>query len=962
MAAFSRTGDHRVSSASSEYSLHQLLRDAQTRWLKPAEICEILNNHHQLALSEAAPIKPTSGSLFLFDRNKIRYFRKDGHNWRKKKDGKTVREAHEKLKVGNKDAIHCYYAHGEDNPNFQRRSYWLLEGGLDNIVLVHYREVSEVVSSSSSGNRSESVDQTIQRNPEHIHMQMPSTNMEYDTSEYYTPTMVSSPSEVVSTSYNSVEGIIEVDSGDEIVDKQGLVGRIPQSYQHALTIPDLEINGVSEAQHRSQFVELGNQTPNSSCADFEDSYNKDMSTRTHFGESVSSNGTQSFKFENESQVQHYADPNVLLMNSKEKLQVTSSKQEAEQLEPYHGLLSPTVSFFMQAIRSDMEDQRPENCWENIPRSQSTMAKTLWQSHLSSAPDCLFNILDFSPERSDASGGTKVLVAGIFSESTGNTSSSRWSCRFGDIEVPAYILQSGTLRCVAPSHEPGIFSFYVLCDGVMCSNIKQFEFRESVDVRREFENPEKPSISARILDANKHNEDLTLLHQVRLAKFLLPKDNETSGQAISSDLASSQIGNGKLEFLMVDENRWNIMEASITNGHYTYEDVRSMLGEAFYKSALCQWLKRKAIGENVTSLDKHGLGVLHMVAALGYDWAIPPLLAAGFGVNFRDVNGWTALHWAAFCGREKVTALLLTAGAAPGAVTDPTPSNPSGRTASELAASSGHHGIAGYLGEALVTSHFSSLHLNEMSKLSAEFAKDQAIEAMSERNTAVDETLGVTDDDLSLRDSLAAVRNATKAEACITRVFRALSFQRKQEKEDSGLNEFGIRDEEARAFAAAFSVSRGYALEKSNLAATQIQCKFRGYRARNEFLSLKKHVVRIQAHVRGHQARKKYKKILWTVGVVEKAILRWRRKGSGLRGYKAEGIEDEDSDDDSFLKESRKQKEIAFSEAVGRVKKMIQNPEARNQYRRMLDINQKEKGAQMDDDLVIFDDELMSLLL
>ena len=40
-----------------------------------------------------------AGSLFLIDRRCCRYFRKDGHNWRKKKDGKTVRETHEKLKV-----------------------------------------------------------------------------------------------------------------------------------------------------------------------------------------------------------------------------------------------------------------------------------------------------------------------------------------------------------------------------------------------------------------------------------------------------------------------------------------------------------------------------------------------------------------------------------------------------------------------------------------------------------------------------------------------------------------------------------------------------------------------------------------------------------------------------------------------------------------------------------------------
>lgn len=112
----------------------------------------------------------SGGSVFLFDRKVLRYFRKDGHNWRKKKDGKTVKEAHEKLKVGvdslgistvclgwldesnfcelklvnffiyfilfvdeillqvgSIDVLHCYYAHGEEDDNFQRRSYWMLE-------------------------------------------------------------------------------------------------------------------------------------------------------------------------------------------------------------------------------------------------------------------------------------------------------------------------------------------------------------------------------------------------------------------------------------------------------------------------------------------------------------------------------------------------------------------------------------------------------------------------------------------------------------------------------------------------------------------------------------------------------------------------------------------------------------------------------------------------------------------
>ena len=41
----------------------------------------------------------TGGSLFLFNKRVLRFFRKDGHSWRKKRDGRTVGEAHERLKV-----------------------------------------------------------------------------------------------------------------------------------------------------------------------------------------------------------------------------------------------------------------------------------------------------------------------------------------------------------------------------------------------------------------------------------------------------------------------------------------------------------------------------------------------------------------------------------------------------------------------------------------------------------------------------------------------------------------------------------------------------------------------------------------------------------------------------------------------------------------------------------------------
>jgi hypothetical protein len=103
---------------------------------------------------------------------------------------------------------------------------------------------------------------------------------------------------------------------------------------------------------------------------------------------------------------------------------------------------------------------------------------------------------------------------------------------------------------------------------------------------------------------------------------------------------------------------------------------------------------------------------------------------------------------------------------------------------------------------------------------------------------------------------------------------------------------------------------------------------------------------LKAHVRGHQVRKKYKSIIWSVGILEKVILRWRRKGSGLRGFRPEAVSKlpsqpsdplKEEDDYDFLKEGRKQSEARFQKALSRVKSMVQYPEARAQYRRLLNV-------------------------
>lgn len=108
-------------------------------------------------------------------------------------------------------------------------------------------------------------------------------------------------------------------------------------------------------------------------------------------------------------------------------------------------------------------------------------------------------------------------------------------------------------------------------------------------------------------------------------------------------------------------------------------------------------------------------------------------------------------------------------------------------------------------------------------------------------------------------------------------------------------------------------------------------------------------------------RKHYRKIVWSVGIVEKVILRWRRRGAGLRGFRStEGamVESTSSsgadliqnklaaDDYDFLQEGRKQTEERLQKALARVKSMVQYPDARDQYQRILSAVTKLQESQV----------------
>ncbi|ESN92454.1 hypothetical protein HELRODRAFT_145714, partial [Helobdella robusta] len=83
-------------------------------------------DRHDEWLSKTISIRPPSGTMLLYNRKSVHY-RKDGYHWKKRKDGKTTREDHMKLKVQGQEFIYGCYVHSAILPTFHRRCYWLLQ-------------------------------------------------------------------------------------------------------------------------------------------------------------------------------------------------------------------------------------------------------------------------------------------------------------------------------------------------------------------------------------------------------------------------------------------------------------------------------------------------------------------------------------------------------------------------------------------------------------------------------------------------------------------------------------------------------------------------------------------------------------------------------------------------------------------------------------------------------------------
>lgn len=218
---------------------------------------------------------------------------------------------------------------------------------------------------------------------------------------------------------------------------------------------------------------------------------------------------------------------------------------------------------------------------------------------------------------------QVFIIGSF---LSDPSESACHCMFGDIETPARIIQEGVLCCHAPPNISGKVPLYVTSGNrECCSEIREFEY------------------IVRPRDSTRSTEELLLL--VRFAQMLL-----FDPVAVKEDTVAWGIDAAKKT--KVDEDHWEYMIEALLLDSETPLGTIDWLLQKILKDKLEKWLASKhQEGDTPNcSLSKREQGVIHMAGALGFEWALSPILQSGININFRDVNGWTALHWAARFGR------------------------------------------------------------------------------------------------------------------------------------------------------------------------------------------------------------------------------------------------------------------------------------------------------------------------
>ncbi|GJX48891.1 calmodulin-binding transcription activator 3 isoform X1 [Tanacetum coccineum] len=234
-------------------------------------------------------------------------------------------------------------------------------------------------------------------------------------------------------------------------------------------------------------------------------------------------------------------------------------------------------------------------------------------------------------------GTEAIYASKNGEAGGELkkldSFGRWMDK--EMEVAAEFVTGNVIRCQAPLCGAGRVPFYITYNNrIACSEVREFEYVQ------------KPSTIA-AANATCAEEEFGLL--IRLSKLLSSgAERKWSGSVVNCEKCKLK----DLFHSLIDDKEgcWKRI-TEVFKGNCQDLLIQNLMKDKLYDQLLyeahegCQGLRM---------LDERGQGIIHLAAALGYEWAISPVVAAGMSPRFRDAHGRTALH----CTLQYITLCLV----------------------------------------------------------------------------------------------------------------------------------------------------------------------------------------------------------------------------------------------------------------------------------------------------------------
>lgn len=241
---------------------------------------------------------------------------------------------------------------------------------------------------------------------------------------------------------------------------------------------------------------------------------------------------------------------------------------------------------------------------------------------------------------------QVLIVGYFGESKKHLISSNIYYVLGEICAKAEMVHPGVYRCMAFPQPPGLVNLFLTLDGhTPISQVLSFDYRLLPNTQMD-----GPVTSSEDSYNKLKWEDYQV--QKRLAHLLFATSNNTSILSIRIPLKSLNEAKrfAMLTSSLIEKDWTNFLKLDSTN-KFSSASTRENLLELVLRNKLQEWLLVKvAEGCETPGHDSQGQGVIHLCAILNYAWAVRLYSLSGLSLDFRDIHGWTALHWAAYCGR------------------------------------------------------------------------------------------------------------------------------------------------------------------------------------------------------------------------------------------------------------------------------------------------------------------------